>query len=92
MVEAAPLILAEQPNARFVLVGAGTERFLPRLTELGVQAVFRLPGHRLDAVTIMAAMDLFAIPSVDMESCPNVLCLRAHGCRISSKSRPPVSM
>lgn len=73
LVEAAPVILAEHPQARFVLVGAGTERFVPRLEELGVQRAFRLPGHRLDAVAIMAALDLFVIPSVDMESCPNTL-------------------
>ncbi len=73
LVEAAPRILARHPAAWFVLVGSGTDRFLPRLRELGIADRFRLPGHRADAVDVMGVFDLFVIPSVDMESCPNVL-------------------
>jgi glycosyltransferase involved in cell wall biosynthesis len=73
LVEAAPRILAECPDARFVLVGAGVERFSHRLRELGVEHAFRLPGYRTDAVRIMELFSLFVIPSVGMESCPNVL-------------------
>ncbi len=73
LVEAAPRILADHPGARFVLVGSGVERFSARLWELGVEHAFRLPGYREDAVRIMALFSLFVIPSVGMESCPNVL-------------------
>ena len=73
LVEAAPRILERFPSAVFVLVGGGTERFRPRLLELGLEDRFRLPGHRRDAVDIMALFDVFVIPSVGMESCPNVL-------------------
>ncbi|WP_281173803.1 glycosyltransferase family 4 protein [Deferrisoma camini] len=73
LVEAAPQILRHHPGAQFVLVGAGTDRFVPRLEQLGVRDRFRLPGHRSDAVAIMALFDVFVLPSVDMESCPNVL-------------------
>ena len=73
LVEAAPRILTECPDARFVLVGSGVERFSPRLRELGIEHAFRLPGYRTDAVRIMALFSLFVIPSVGMESCPNVL-------------------
>lgn len=73
LVEAAPRILTELPEARFVLVGAGVERFSSRLRELGIEHAFRLPGYRTDAVRIMELFSLFVIPSVGMESCPNVL-------------------
>ncbi len=73
LVEAAPQVLRHHPGAQFVLVGAGTDRFVPRLEQLGVRDRFRLPGHRSDAVAIMALFDVFVLPSVDMESCPNVL-------------------
>ncbi len=73
LVEAAPEILRRHPGAQFVLVGAGTERFVPRLEALGIRERFRLPGHRADAVAIMSLFDVFALSSVDMESCPNVL-------------------
>lgn len=72
-VEAAPGILARFPGARFILVGSGTERFESRLAELGVRDRFVLPGHRNDAIDVMSLFDLFVIPSIDMESCPNVL-------------------
>lgn len=73
LVEAAPRVLAAHPDAVFVLVGHGTERFLPRLEELGVRAAFRLPGHRADVPDLMQAFDVFVLPSIDMESCPNVI-------------------
>jgi glycosyltransferase involved in cell wall biosynthesis len=73
LVEAAPRILARFPSSVFVLVGTGTERLRPRLRALGLEGRFRLPGHRSDAVDIMALFDVFVIPSVGMESCPNVL-------------------
>lgn len=73
LVEAAPRILERCPDARFVLVGAGTERFEPRLRELGLRDRFWLPGHRSDAVALMTLFDVFVLPSIDMESCPNVL-------------------
>lgn len=73
LAEAAPTILARHPSARFVLVGGGTERLVPRLRELGIADRFVLPGHRNDAWTLMGLFDLFVLPSVDMESCPNVV-------------------
>lgn len=73
LVEAAPAILARFPGTRFVLVGGGTERFVSRLQDLGIAERFLLPGHRTDAATVMGLFDLFVLPSVDMESCPNVV-------------------
>lgn len=73
LVEAAPQVLAHHPGAVFVLVGHGTETFLPRLAALGVTESFRLLGYRSDVADLMRAFDLFALPSIDMESCPNVV-------------------
>ena len=73
LVAAAPGILERYPETMFVLVGGGTERLEPQLAELGVRERFLLPGHRRDAVDVMGLFDVFVIPSIDMESCPNVL-------------------
>lgn len=73
LVEAAPSILQAFPNARFILVGGSVEKFIPRLDELGIRTHFIIPGHRVDAVDIMGLFDVFVLPSIDMESCPNVL-------------------
>ena len=73
LVEASPRILARVPSARFVLVGAGTGRLEGAMEGRGVRDRFVLPGHREDAVAIMALFDVFVMPSVDMESAPNVL-------------------
>ncbi len=73
LVEASSRILARIPSARFVLVGAGTGRLVGEMEGRGVRDRFVLPGHREDAVAIMALFDVFVVPSVDMESAPNVL-------------------
>ncbi len=73
LVEAAPSVLERFPRAQFVLVGHGTFRLAARAESLGVQERIRLVGHRDDAVEVMGAFDLFVLPSVDMESCPNVV-------------------
>ncbi|GAB4265078.1 MAG: glycosyltransferase family 4 protein [Deferrisomatales bacterium] len=73
LVEAAPEILSAFPSARFVLVGGHMEEVARRVEELGLSDRFRLPGHRRDAVEIMGLFDLFVLPSVDQESCPNVV-------------------
>ncbi len=73
LIEAAPAVLEHFPQAQFVLVGHGTSRLAPRAESLGIQGRVRLVGHRDDAVDVMGAFDLFVLPSVDMESCPNVV-------------------
>ncbi|GAB4258710.1 MAG: glycosyltransferase family 4 protein [Deferrisoma sp.] len=73
LIEAAPAVLSAVPDTFFLLVGAGTERFVPTLRRFGVADRFVLPGHRDDAVDLMRLFDVFVIPSVDMESAPNTL-------------------
>jgi len=73
LVRAAPQILARHPGAVFVLVGGGTDALVPTIRELGLSGRFRLTGYRKDAVEVMGIFDVFVLPSVDMDSCPNVL-------------------
>jgi glycosyltransferase involved in cell wall biosynthesis len=73
LVEAAPAILGRYPETIFVLVGPGTEVLTSRLDALGVRNCFRVTGFREDVRDLMGIFDLFALPSVDKESCPNVL-------------------
>jgi len=73
LIEAAPEILKVFSNAVFILVGVNAERLAEQLESLGVRDRFVLPGRRTDAVDIMGLFDLFVLPSIGMESCPNVL-------------------
>ncbi|MBI5441040.1 MAG: glycosyltransferase family 4 protein [Deltaproteobacteria bacterium] len=73
LVDAMPGILRRFPEARFLLVGGYTEKFLPRIAELGLEERCRVTGFRADARALMALMDVFVLPSIDMDSCPNVL-------------------
>lgn len=73
LVEAAAVVVAARPDARFVLFGEGAERpaLERRVNELGLAAHFQLPGFRgdLDALTPWA--DVVVIPSFT-EGLPNV--------------------
>jgi glycosyltransferase involved in cell wall biosynthesis len=73
LVEAAPKILERHPGVVFALVGSGTERLLPSIRAHGLEERFRLTGHRTDAVDVMGLFDVFVLPSIGMDSCPNVL-------------------
>ena len=65
LLEAMPAVLAREPRARFVFVGTGPLEAAVRRAiherNLG-QHVFLL-GHRTDVLDLMAAADLFALPS-----------------------------
>ncbi len=86
LVEAAPAVLARQPDTRFLLLGdedptqpdyaAAVRR---RIEQLGVGAAFSLPGHRDDPLLVMSGADLIVLPSVPdergagKEACPFAL-------------------
>lgn len=63
---AARLILDQEPNARFVIVGGGPlERELADLAaQLQIDQVCRLVGARSDVYDLMSAMDIFVLPSL----------------------------
>src|SRR4051794_3929181 len=70
LVEQVPRLLAEDPDARLVLVGPPS-RFEPgyetvlesRIRELGIEDAVRLVGHRTDAIELMAGADVVAVPT-----------------------------
>jgi glycosyltransferase involved in cell wall biosynthesis len=72
LIEIAPRLLEQLPNARILLVGdVPTERFAPyeerlkdRVKQLGLRDSTTFLGHRDDALTLIAGSDLVVIPSV----------------------------
>jgi glycosyltransferase involved in cell wall biosynthesis len=65
-IPAAARVLAQFPNARFVIAGEGSERAAleKQIGSLGLGDRFRLVGFRWDATTLAAAFDLFVCPSL----------------------------
>jgi glycosyltransferase involved in cell wall biosynthesis len=86
LVEAAPAVLGQRPDARFGLLG-GEDPYQPdyaeivrsRLAELGLDHAVKLLGHSDDPLTLVAGADLVAVPSVPdergagREGCPFAL-------------------
>jgi glycosyltransferase involved in cell wall biosynthesis len=66
LVRATPLILAQVPDVRVLIVGDGSERSrLERLAdELGVRDVIVFAGSRTDVPHQLSAMDVFVLPSI----------------------------
>jgi glycosyltransferase involved in cell wall biosynthesis len=65
LVEAAPAIRAEVPEAHFLVAGRGTEqeRVQRRIDALGLGNAFRLLGSYDDVPGLLEAADLFVLPS-----------------------------
>jgi glycosyltransferase involved in cell wall biosynthesis len=66
LVEAAPLVIDEMPHTTFVIAGSGTlrEELEARVNELGLGRRFRFLGQRGDIPRVLAALDLFVMPSL----------------------------
>jgi glycosyltransferase involved in cell wall biosynthesis/protein-tyrosine-phosphatase len=66
LIRAIPLILQRRPDARFLIAGDGPLdadlKLLAR--ELGVESKVMFPGDRDDVHDLIAAMDVFALPSL----------------------------
>lgn len=78
LIDAIPAVLAQAPNARFIICGDGVQR--PELERqvgsLGLKDVVVFAGFRNDLDSWMPNADLFVLPSFT-EGLPNVL-LEAH--------------
>src|SRR5437899_10978197 len=79
LVEAVPLVLAERPDARFVVVGRGTG-ILKRgihvrnaIDRAGLADQVVMAGYRWDTPDVYAACDIIVIASLRTEASPIVL-------------------
>ena len=74
LINAAPMIVREFPDIRFVLVGDGTYRrqFEAQVGELGLEKHFLFLGRREDVPEILTACDIAVLPS-KAEGLPNAL-------------------
>jgi glycosyltransferase involved in cell wall biosynthesis len=74
MVRALPTVIGDHPDLMYLVVGDGSARGdLEALAEqLGVASVVNFAGHRADIPRMLAAADLFVLPS-HTEALPTVL-------------------
>ncbi len=72
--DAAALVLAERPDARFEIVGDGSLRthFEAEVEKRGLRGIVSLPGTRGDVPSFYAGLDQFWLTS-DYEGTPNVV-------------------
>jgi len=66
LVEAAPAVLERFPHSKFVLVGSGPEeaRLAEQILQSGLEEHFLFLGQRDDVPDLLAAADLFVLPSL----------------------------
>lgn len=72
LVNAVPRIIQEIPSARIIVAGDGEERdtLERRISELGVGNAIKLIGFVGEMPELLAAADLFVLPSVSLEGTP----------------------
>ncbi len=64
LAEAAALVVKRFPAAQFLFAGRDTEKLQPLIDRLGISANVRLAGFRTDVPRLLAASDLFVLPSL----------------------------
>jgi len=66
LIQAAAIVVAEAPHVRFAIAGEGTLRkdLEGLINSSGLQNHFRLIGFRTDVANFLAALDIFACPSL----------------------------
>lgn len=66
LIESVPTVLKSFPNAKFVVAGSGPdERKLKMLARVAGDEAVSILGYRDDAIDIMAAADVVAVPSIE---------------------------
>jgi glycosyltransferase involved in cell wall biosynthesis len=75
LLEAAPRVLAERPDTRFLIVGDGVgfEDVRRRVAALGLADRVIMTGFRRDIPEVMADLDVLVLPSVRSEAAPQVV-------------------
>jgi len=73
--EAATLVLAARPDARFLVVGDGVgfDDVKRRIDEMRITDRVFLTGFRRDIPEVMAGLDVLALPSIRSEAFPQVI-------------------
>jgi glycosyltransferase involved in cell wall biosynthesis len=74
-IEAARRIAAKRDDATFIIVGEGPEEqpIRSRIEQLGLSDRIRMLGFRKDLLNVFRSLDVFAIPSVEGDTIPQVL-------------------
>ncbi len=74
-IEAAKLVLAKSPVARFLIIGDGPEKEVlrERIAHLGLTGKVVMTSHRDDIPRILSALDLFVLTSIAGEGVPQVI-------------------
>ena len=74
-IEAARSIAAKRDDVTFIIVGEGPEEqpIRRRIEQLGMTARIRMLGFREDLLNVFRSLDVFAIPSVEGDTIPQVL-------------------
>ena len=74
-IEAARIIAARRDDVTFVIVGEGPEErsIRTRIEQLGLTPRIRMLGFRQDLLNVFRSFDVFAIPSVEGDTIPQVL-------------------
>src|SRR6267142_2620391 len=73
--EAARVVLAERPDARFLIVGDGVgfDDVQRRVKEMGLEPRVLMTGFRRDVLEVMAALDVLVLPSIRSEAMSQVI-------------------
>jgi glycosyltransferase involved in cell wall biosynthesis len=74
-VEAAGILAARRDDVTFIIVGEGPEEqsIGKRIEHLGLSTRIRMLGFRKDLLNVFRSLDVFAIPSVEGDTIPQVL-------------------
>jgi glycosyltransferase involved in cell wall biosynthesis len=74
LIAAAPTVVREFPEVRFVLAGEGESRptFAAQVAQLGLEGAFKFLGRRSDIPEILASCDMAVLPS-RAEGLPNAV-------------------
>jgi glycosyltransferase involved in cell wall biosynthesis len=74
-VEAAGMLAAQRDDVTFIIVGEGPEEqsIRTRIERLGLAGRIRMLGFRTDLLNVFRSFDVFAIPSVEGDTIPQVL-------------------
>jgi glycosyltransferase involved in cell wall biosynthesis len=75
LLKAIPEILNQEAAAEFVWVGdgVGREALTQTIAQAGLAAKIRLTGFREDVPALLAAMDVFVLPSIKSDGVPQVV-------------------